>query len=199
MSAHDLYLEAAICNNPDAISRLLNTHPIHSAEVQEYQYDMNALDAAATRGHLECVKLLIDLFDPKKTQSFPLQMAAANGHVECVKFLISLSDPLSFDMCLRKTIGPKPNPCFAVMLGVANPAHDDSLPLRLACEYGNQEMFDALYPLSNPISALEKMKLNRSPLKLINMLEQRMRIDEEKRTLEQSVGQSYAASRKAKI
>jgi ankyrin repeat protein len=48
---------------------------------------------AATKGHLEIVKLLIPVSDPKAGGSYALRLAAENGHLEIVKLLIPVSDP----------------------------------------------------------------------------------------------------------
>ena len=52
-----------------------------------------ALQLAATKGHLEIVKLLIPVSDPKAGGSYALQLAATKGHLEIVKLLIPVSDP----------------------------------------------------------------------------------------------------------
>lgn len=46
-----------------------------------------ALYAAAERGNVECVRLLIPVSDPDDYAS-ALNMAAFEGHIECVRLLI---------------------------------------------------------------------------------------------------------------
>ncbi len=53
----------------------------------------DALTVAANNGHLDIVKLLIPISDPKYNGSSALRLAAYNGHLECVKLLIPVSDP----------------------------------------------------------------------------------------------------------
>ena len=52
-----------------------------------------ALFRAAKNGHAECVKILIDITDPKADGSMPLRAASFHGHLECVKILLPVSDP----------------------------------------------------------------------------------------------------------
>lgn len=61
--------------------------------VNQPYFGATALEHAADNGHLECVKLLSRVYDPRSNQSFALALAAGAGHADCLDFLIPLSDP----------------------------------------------------------------------------------------------------------
>lgn len=59
-------------------------------------WDMS-LSQAASNGHEECVRLLVEHGDPGALRSFALRCAACAGHRGCVALLLPASDPLAKD------------------------------------------------------------------------------------------------------
>jgi ankyrin repeat protein len=104
--------------------------------------ESRALRLAAACGHVECVKLLVPVSDPKaggkKRGLRALTLAASNGHSEGVRLLIAVSDPLA----------------------------DDSLALRWAAYKGRADCVALLLPASDPLAvgdgALDAAGLARS-------------------------------------
>ena len=48
---------------------------------------------AASKGHTECVELLIPVSNPKIDNSYPLRIAIVYGHTDCALLLIPFSEP----------------------------------------------------------------------------------------------------------
>jgi ankyrin repeat protein len=80
-------------------------------------------------GHIECVKLLIPVSNPKDRYSSALQLAARHGHTQCVELLIPVS----------------------------NPKAHNSYALQEAAVHGHTQCVELLYPVSDPMVALKQL------------------------------------------
>lgn len=72
-------------NFPQCVEQLIKIADLSEANT--------ALQLAANSGHVECVRLLIPVADPKDRNSKALADAVLNGHNECVDVLFDVSDP----------------------------------------------------------------------------------------------------------
>lgn len=76
-------IAAARAGDAAEVARLISDTP---------SWNTVALEKAAERGHVECVKILIPVSQPAENDSFALWWAAEKGHTECVRLLIPVSD-----------------------------------------------------------------------------------------------------------
>lgn len=137
---------------------LLNNN--NSSVFQCHEDEINPLDCAIEHNHLDCVKLLVGLYNPKEASNYPLTVAARLGFVDITKFLIPVSDPYLFVDVLCDVILTPDNPCFEVLLPHLDPKALSSRALQIASSVENQHYFDVLYPLSDPKIALKSMEIN---------------------------------------
>jgi ankyrin repeat protein len=108
-----------------------------------------ALSAAAKGGHMECVRLLIEVSDPTDGNSRALQLAARRGCAECVKLLIPVSDPLAGDSyALQLAARGGHVECVKLLIPASDPLTDDSLALRWAAQEGHAECVGLLLTVS---------------------------------------------------
>lgn len=112
--------------------------------------DSEDLGAAAENGHLECVKLLISVCDPKAGNSDALRFAAENGHTECVRALIPVSDPTAANSdALGFAAENGHTECVKLLIPVSDPKALNSYALRKAAENGHSECVRLLIPVSD--------------------------------------------------
>lgn len=158
-----------------------------------------ALCSAAQKGHTECVKLLIEV-SPRVIVSehySPLRKAAENGHVECVKLLIGVSEENCIYKALCEAVRLKHTECVKLLMVACDVQYRRSLPLQLAAQY-NHECIDVLYDLSNPIKAVEGLRIRNPDDDSWIVLEQRMEAERLRGVLSNEVGEGVHG-RKHKI
>ncbi len=80
---HDPLVVAALADQSNDVARLISP----SRSLNSF-----ALEKAAEKGYVECVKILIPVSEPDQDGSQALERAAQNGHAECVQLLIPVSD-----------------------------------------------------------------------------------------------------------
>ena len=90
---------AAMYNKPEALTCLLKIKDDPNVKVSNGHYTYNGatpLHFAAEKGHLECVKILMNCGlspDCKKSGGYtPMHLAAENGHDEVVEYLAKFTD-----------------------------------------------------------------------------------------------------------
>ena len=119
-----------------------------------------ALQLAATKGHLEIVKLLISVSDPKSLDSEALRLAAENGHLEIVKLLIPVSDPKAGGSeALRWAAENGHLEIVKLLIPMSDPKSLDSNALRWAAANGHLEIVKLLIPVSDP-EVVKELGLN---------------------------------------
>jgi len=116
-------LNAADQGNTAEVQRLIS--------ISDLAFNNEALRRASAHGHVECVKMLIPVSNPKHNDSSALQWASANGYVACVKELIPVSEPKA----------------------------QNNEALVAAAFYGHHECVDLLFDVCNPEEALEELKM----------------------------------------
>lgn len=135
---------------------------------QKYDSDMfnllvgNALWVSCEMGHVECVKLLQPLSRP--TDMFHAIMGACNyGHQKVVEFLLTVytwENAATKKDALLCAVSSGSVEMAKYMLTHATHKKHRNEALGEASTTKNQEMFDLLYPLSNPQAALDLMDKN---------------------------------------
>lgn len=115
--------------------------------------DWNALTAAATHGHVECVELLIPFSSATRGGSLALTMAAYHGHEECVKRLIPVSAPKAADSrALRHAASHGRADIVGLLIPASDPKVRNSEALRVAAKKGHAECVELLLPCSDPLA-----------------------------------------------
>lgn len=155
---------------------------------QNYQ---KMLDAAKT-GDIDTVNYWIATGMNDDDGALCLRMACNNGHVECVKALIPISGTNIFDTCLFLAVQGNHVECVRELLPYSDPKHNSNISVRMAMINNNQDIFDLLYPLIDPLKAIEDTKNNIISDRVApTMIEQRLKAEQEKNILEHSVGQGH--------
>lgn len=63
---------------------------VSNAELPNSQHLLNQ---AVFHGHLDCVRWMLSISDPKENESNPLQVAVVQGHTDIFELLYPVSDP----------------------------------------------------------------------------------------------------------
>lgn len=113
-----------------------------------------ALRAAAENGHLQCVKLLIPVSDPKVKNTGidgALIDAARNGDMKILKLLISISDPKIHSKSALQFAAEKGHTDIVkFLISISDPKSVGSQALFWAAENGHAECVKLLIPVSDP-------------------------------------------------
>lgn len=135
----------------------------------------SALCLAAYRGHVECVKLLIPVSSTVvlSEHSSPLRKAAENGHTECVKLLIGVAKEDCIYKALCEAVRLKHTDCVKLLMVACDVKYRRSLPLQLAAQY-NHECIDLLYDISDPVKAVDGLRMRNPSGNSWIVLEQRI-------------------------
>lgn len=148
-----------------------------------------ALRRAAEYGHVECVKLLIPVSNPKDLNSDALRLAAQNGHAECVKLLIPVSDP--YNQCSVALVCAALNrhaECVRLLVDVSQPKSDNSRALQWASFNNDPICFDLLYDVSDPQAALNCMCDDlENPGPVTRLLRERMETERQRLVITRAV------------
>lgn len=127
----------------------------------------NAFWRSCEHGHVECTQKLYPLMLHKKQQlGYGLEAACFRGHANIVKFLIpilKLEECLDVSKTLMKSIQGGSIDIVKMVLPHVKNRVTRTKGLREACKCNNQAIFDLLYPLSNPQSALDFMEKSNAP------------------------------------
>jgi ankyrin repeat protein len=117
------------------------------------EHDSLALWLAAERGHVECVKLLIEVSEPRVGNSYALRRAAACGHADCVRVLMEVSEPkVQNSYALRAAAEEGHVECVKLLMEASDPLANDSHALRMAAAYGHGDCVELLLPASDPLA-----------------------------------------------
>ena len=148
-------IEAIVMDDEKQLNILI-TQSKNIISCGEYEYSQ-ALQTASYYGHIECIKLIIPLSDPKDNNSFPLRLASQNGHIECVRLLIPVSDPKSNkSLALRIACENGHAECAKLLTPVSDPKTKNSYALQLAAEYNYKDCVELLLPHSDISKWCEK-------------------------------------------
>lgn len=125
---------------------------------------------AAAKGHTECIRLLLPLFD-LQAKSEALVWATAKGQTTYLKLLIPVSDPKA----------------------------DNSYVLQKAVANAHQSCIDLLYPVSDPHAALHQLQLcHPNQSEIWGELERRI-AQNQRNKLEEEIGVTLAPPMARKI
>lgn len=206
--SHDLCVEmdaAASIGDANLIIQLLN-----DVEENPYRYNQcvvrgllaNAFRRSCENGYVECAKIFLPYVDSPHI-FHALLGAGRNGHAQVLEFLLPLykwENAYTKKAVLCAAVsGQSIKAVKTVLPYVTNKTHRTEA-LRVACQVKNQDVFDVLYPLSNPRSALkymEKRKMVSEREK--QMLKEAIAAEEQHKVLSEAVGDAGRTKRKVKI
>jgi len=206
--SHDLCLEidtAAGAGDAVKITELLNDFKENPNRHDECVVRLmlgNTFRRSCENGYVECAKILLSYVDTPHI-FHALLGAGRNGHAQVLELLLPLykwENAYTKKSVLCATVsGQSIKAVKTVLPYVTNKTHRTEA-LRVACQVNNQDVFDVLYPLSNPQSALKYME-NR---KMVSEREKQMLKDaiaaqEQKKVLSEAVSAAGGAKRKMKI
>ena len=108
------------------------------------------LALASRSGHIESVRSLISVTDPKADDSQALRWAARSGNKEIVEILIPVSDPKANESgALREAARWGYKEIVEMLLPFSDPKENDSEALRYAAGAGYEEIVELLAPVSD--------------------------------------------------
>jgi len=184
---HENLLRAALRDNAPNAQQILDKWIKSAKDRQLLHHTLEGLLIEAADTNIPTmVEMLVKHIDPKLRESTPLYVAASKGHLDCVKILLPLSDPLVnkgdiFSIAIEKNqldclavLLPAPSGMIAtrVALTAVHLKNEDALDLILQhpcilqdlslalAEAVKEEcwgMVDKLFPRADPHLALEEM------------------------------------------
>ncbi len=117
--------------------------------------DSQALLAAVRNGHLEVVKLLLPVSDPKVNDSIALRAAVSYGNPVIVALLLPASDPKAVNSeSIRRAAAHGRVDIVKLLLPLCDPGAVNSKALRWAAAGGHADVVRVLLPLCDPAPLL---------------------------------------------
>lgn len=108
-----------------------------------------------------------------------LRLSNEYGYSEIVAFLVSNTEPPTSQHLLNQAVFHGHLECVRWMLSVSNPKDNNSNPLQVAALQGYDDIFELLYPVSDPQQALFSLQNNRMyGIEDWKMLEERIQKDQ---------------------
>lgn len=188
-----------------SVTNLLKDYQDHPQKYDRATFDVlvvNAFWRSCEQGHLECAKSL-QPFSRQSAAAHSLYAACQNGDKEMVKFLIPFHDWSNnfIRKCtLFKAVEGGCLDVVKLILPHVPSKTQRTEALREACKANNQAIFDLLYPLSNPQSALKYMESRKTVTEEEKqMLKDAITAEQQKKVLSEAVGDSGGAKRKMKM
>lgn len=150
-----MFIKGARNGNVFWVQRMMN-------EVEPL-YVHQALEIAATNGHIQCLELLLQVTgsdeNSKECVNQALTNAAYKGHAKCIELLLPVSDPKyksSFALEMAATEGHLE--CVKILLPVSDPKSSDSNALLGAAKNRHCACVDALIEFSDAQMVINVMK-----------------------------------------
>lgn len=188
-----------------AVTSLIQDYQSNPEKYNSRAFDVlvvNAFWRSCEQGHLECAKIL-QPFSHENAGRYSLCVACQNGDKNMVEYLIPFHDwNDDFDrriVLLNAVESGSLDVVKLILPHVPNKPHRTEA-LRDACKYNHQAIFDLLYPLSNPQSALKYME-NRKTVteEEKRMLKDAITAEQQNKVLSEAVGEAGGAKRKMKM
>jgi len=188
-----------------SVTLLLGEYQSNPQKYNSETFDILVLNAfwrSCENGHLECAKVL-QPFSRETSGQHALYAACANADKDMVEFLITChdwSDDFGRKCALISAVdGGSLDVVKLILPHVPSKTHRTEA-LREACKYNNQAVFDLLYPLSNPQSALKYMESRKTVSESEKrMLKQAVTADQQNKVLSEAVGEMGVSKRKVKM
>lgn len=147
---------------------------------------IKALEYAMDKGHKECIELLHPVINTSDWNDRYLAQMAFKGLVDCVKLFLPISDPKhNNSAAIRGAVLAGEIECVRLLLPLSDVKAKNSSCLLIACLHENEDIFDLLYPHSDAYEVLEQMNQRHE---VCLMLNERIKIDEERDALNGEVG-----------
>lgn len=207
--SHDLCVEmdaAASVGDANLIIQLLN-----DVEENPYRYNQcvvrgllaNTFRRSCENGYVECANILLPYVDDPHIFHALLE-AGRNGHTQVLEFLLPLykwENAYTKKAVLCATVSGQSIKAVKTVLPYVTSKTHRTEALRVACQGNNHDVFDVLYPLSNPRSALKYMEKRKTVTEREKqMLKDAITAQEQKNILTQAVGDvNFRSSRTVKI
>ena len=204
--SHDLCQEidaAAGVGNAAQITKLLNDYEQHYDQHNDCVMRVllgNTFRSSCENGYVECAKILMPFVD--ENHIFHALLATAkNGHTQVLEFLLPLykwaNAYTKKAVLCNAALSPSVAAFKTVLPYVPSKTHRTEA-LREACKANNQAIFDLLYPLSNPQSALKYMEQRKTVTEEEKqMLKDAITAEQQKKVLTQAVGDTNNRSTRA--
>lgn len=188
-----------------AVTSLIQEYQSNPQKYNSETFDIlvvNAFWRSCEQGHLECAKIL-QPFSGKSAGAHSLYAACQNGDKEMVEYLIQFHDwsnNFIRKCALFKAVEGGSLDVVKLILPHVPSKTQRTEALREACKANNQAIFDLLYPLSNPQSALKYME-NRKTVteEEKQMLKDAITAEQQNKVLSEAVGEAGGAKRKMKM
>lgn len=160
-----------------------------------------ALECAVANADLNLVKNIMMYADPTHNKNHILEIAVKNIDPPMVAFLLQYCDPTATqNNILALAVRKGDATVLQTLMSRCDPKSNCSAALQETVAYQNQEMFDLLYPVSNPQEAWDVIKndawFDRSQRK---MLKSRLDIDKQHAKITRAVEKSGSIKVKSKI
>lgn len=162
----------------------------------------NTFRRSCENGYVECAKIFLPYVD--ETHIFHALLGAGrNGHAQVLELLLPLykwPNAYTKKSVLCATVSGQSIKAVKTVLPYVTSKTHRTEALRVACQVNNHDVFDVLYPLSNPRSALKYME-NRKMVseREKQMLKDAIAAEEQHKVLSAAVGVAGGAKRKMKI
>ena len=201
--SHDLCQEidaAASVGDAAHIIELLNDYEQHYDQHNDCVMRVllgNTFRSSCENGYVECAKIFLPYVDAPHI-FHALLGAGRNGHAQVLELLLPLYKwPSAYTKksVLCATVSGQSIKAVKTVLPYVTSKTHRTEALRVACQVNNQDVFDLLYPLSNPSSALKYME-NRKMVteREKQMLKDAITAEQQKKILTQAVGDTNARS-----
>lgn len=188
-----------------SVTNLLGEYQSNPQKYNSETFDIlvvNAFWRSCEQGHLKCAKIL-QPFSRENGGTHALYAACRNGDKDMVEYLIQFhdwSDDFGRRIALLSAVeGGSLDVVKLILPHVPNKPHRTEA-LRDACKYNNQAIFDLLYPLGNPQSALKYME-NRKTVteEEKQMLKDAIAAEQQNKVLSEVLGEAGGTKRKMKM
>lgn len=146
----------------DLIEQMIDNRLFESGGKMTFSYDFLSLplSAAIKEGHFDIVKYFVDLSNPKPRGYYSLiAEALKSGHADIVKYFVALDEPkaINYYYLLIEAVQAGNILNVKALLPHVDPKECQSAALALASQKGRRDIFELLYPLSDPWDAYSLM------------------------------------------
>ena len=126
--------------------------------MNDIETNTELLIRAAQEGDTNEVQRLIPLSAPKEQHSQALLQAVRKIHVDCIKVLIPVSNPKDYNDLFLEAVKVGHEPSIELLMAVADPKFNDSEALFWSTEMRNSDIIDMLIDVSDVNVVLRNLK-----------------------------------------
>lgn len=126
--------------------------------MNDIEANTGLLIRAAQEGDTHEVQRLIPLSTPQEQHSQALLQAVRKQHVDCIKILIPVSNPKDYNDLFLEAVKVGYEPSIELLMVVADPKFNDSEALFWSTEMRNSDIIDMLIDVSDVNVVLRNLK-----------------------------------------